>query len=61
MNNAANGNALSPPRAQVINRVVQQRGDGRVLVGAMLQDQPGHGQQMRDVGDRRAFANLVDM
>jgi hypothetical protein len=41
--------------------IVQERGDRLILIAAMLNDERGHGHQMRNVGDRRALARLLAM
>jgi hypothetical protein len=46
------------PPALVLHRVVQQRGDGRVLVAAVLDHERRHRQQVRDVRRGLALARL---
>jgi hypothetical protein len=43
----------------VLEGVVQQRGDRLVLVAAVLEHDGGHADQVRDVGDLAALAELV--
>lgn len=43
----------------VFDGVVKQRGDGLVLVAAGLDDQGRDAQQVREVGDIGAFADLL--
>ena len=42
----------------VLHRIVQQGGDGVIFGPAVLEDQAGHSQQMRDVGDTAALPGL---
>jgi hypothetical protein len=42
----------------IFHRVVEQCRDGFVLVPAVFEDEPGHAEQVRDVGDGRALAVL---
>jgi len=44
--------------ALVLDRVVQQRGDGLVLVGSVLEDEGGDGEEVGDVGGGGALAEL---
>ena len=43
----------------VLDGVVQKRGDGLVFVTTVFEDEGGDGEQVGDVGDVRAFAQLV--
>ena len=64
------GDAVSKPlsnagesrlTASVFDRIVQQCGDCFVLVSTVFEDQPRHGQQVRDVWNLGPFANLIGM